>query len=230
MHSLQTAFPGTDFGFGVGRFEEYATFAAEYATGRPFILNQPIVASSTTGYVGAIQSALNRTTPGYGGDGPETDIEALFQLVTGRGFDGNNNGTMQDSGPAGLASTQLTPGTSGDVPAFASFVPDSANGVLPAAGNIGGAGFRYGALPIVLLATDIGVAYQPKGEVNISGAGGTSLPVRRLTQTSRPTTPFNSAAGLKGTVHAPTALGALVIELGTKADSNVEPSQQHNIL
>ena len=226
MTSLQTASPGTDFGFGVGRFEEYANFAAEYATGRPFILNQPIVASSTTGYVGAIQSALNRTTPGYGGDGPETDIEALYQLVTGRGFDGNNNGTMQDSGPAGLASTQLTPGTSGDVPAFASFVPDSANGVLPAAGNIGGAGFRYGALPIVLLATDIGVAYQPKGEVNILGAGGTSLPVGRLTQTSRPTTPFNSGAGLQETVTALNALGALVIGLGTNPDFAFDPRQQ----
>ena len=226
MTSLQTASPGTDFGFGVGRFEEYANFAAEYATGRPFILNQPIVASSTTGYVGAIQSALNRTTPGYGGDGPETDIEALYQLVTGRGFDGNNNGTMQDSGPAGLASTQLNPGTSGDVPAFASFVPDSANGVLPAAGNIGGAGFRYGALPIVLLATDIGVAYQPKGEVNILGAGGTSLPVGRLTQTSRPTTPFNSGAGLQETVTALNALGALVIGLGTNPDFAFDPRQQ----
>ena len=226
MTSLQTASPGTDFGFGVGRFEEYANFAAEYATGRPFILNQPIVASSTTGYVGAIQSALNRTTPGYGGDGPETDIEALYQLVTGRGFDGNNNGTMQDSGPAGLVSTQLNPGTSGDVPAFASFVPDSANGVLPAAGNIGGAGFRYGALPIVLLATDIGVAYQPKGEVNILGAGGTSLPVGRLTQTSRPTTPFNSGAGLQETVTALNALGALVIGLGTNPDFAFDPRQQ----
>ncbi len=72
----------------------------------------------------SIQAALNRTTPGYGGDAPETDIEALFQVVTGRGFDGNNNGSVLDSGPAGLASTQLTPGASGDVPSFASFTPD----------------------------------------------------------------------------------------------------------
>jgi hypothetical protein len=226
MSSLQTASPGTDFGFGVGRFEEYANFAAEYSTGRPFILNQPIVASSTTGYVGAIQSALNRTTPGYGGDGPETDIEALFQLVTGRGFDGNNNGSVLDSGAAGLGATQLTPGDSGDVPSFASFTPDAANGVLPAAGNIGGGGFRYGALPIVLLATDIGVAYQPKGEVNLTGAGGVSLPVGRLTQTSRPTTPFNSGAGLQETVTALNALGALVIGLGTNPDAAVDPRQQ----
>ena len=226
MTSLQTASPGTDFGFGVGRFEEYANFASEYATGRPFILNQPIVSSSTSGYVASIQAALNRTTPGYGGDGPETDIEALYQLVTGRGFDGNNNGSVLDSGPAGLASTQLNPGATGDVPSFASFVPDSANGVLPASGNIGGAGFRYGALPIVLLATDIGVAYQPKGETVIAGAGGVTLPISQLTQNSRATTPFNSGAGLQETITALNALGALVIGLGTNPVSNVDPRQQ----
>ncbi|MFN9384180.1 MAG: SdrD B-like domain-containing protein [Pirellulaceae bacterium] len=226
MTTLQTSLPGTDFGFGVGRFEEYANFAAEYASGRPFILNQPIVASSTTGYTAAIQAALNRTTPGYGGDGPETDIEALYQLVTGRGFDGNNNGSTLDSGPAGLAITQLTPGASGDVPPFASFVADPAQGVLPASGTIGGGGFRFGSLPIILLATDIGVAYQPKGETSIVGAGGVSVPMTALTQQSRPTTPFNSGAGIQETVTALNALGALVIGLGTNPLATIDPRQQ----
>lgn len=226
MATLQAASPGTNFGFGVGRFEEYANFGAEYASGRPFILNQPIVASSTDGYVAAIQAALNRTTPGYGGDGPETGIEALYQLVTGRGFDGNDNGTVLDSGPAGPASTQLTPGSSGDVPSFASFVADVTNGVLPAAGTVGGAGFRSGALPIVLLATDIGVAYQPKGETVIVGAGGVALPASRLTQQSRATTPYGSGAGLQETITALNALGALVIGLGTNPDAAVDPRQQ----
>jgi len=226
MTTLQTSLPGTDFGFGVGRFEEYANFAAEYASGRPFILNQPIVAASTNGYTAAIQAALNRTTPGYGGDGPETDIEALYQLVTGKGFDGNNNGSTLDSGPAGLAMTQLTPGSSGDVPPFASFVADPAQGVLPASGTIGGGGFRFGSLPIILLATDIGVAYQPKGETSIVGAGGVAVPMAALTQQSRPTTPFNSGAGIQETVTALNALGALVIGLGTNPGATIDPRQQ----
>ncbi|TXT20262.1 MAG: subtilisin-like serine protease, partial [Planctomycetota bacterium] len=92
ISTLTTALPGIDFGFGVARFEEYANFASENATGRPFTLNSPIVASSTPGFSTAIQAALDRTAPGYGGDGPETLIEALFQTVTGLGFDGNNNG------------------------------------------------------------------------------------------------------------------------------------------
>ncbi len=222
---LQTSLSGTDLAFGVGRFEEYGNFASEYGTGRPFVLNQPIVAASTAGYMTAIQAALNRTTPGYGGDGPETDIEALYQLVTGVGFDGNNNGSVMDSGAAGLGSTQLLPGNSGDVPSFASFTADASAGVLPAAGTVGGGGFRAGALPVILLATDIGFAYQPKGETSITGANGLTLPVSDLTGTSRASTPFNSGAGLQETITGLNALGALVIGLGTNTQSNVDPRQ-----
>lgn len=225
ISQLQAALPGTDLGFGVGRLEEYANFAYEYATGRPFTLNQPIVASSTAGYMTAIQAALNRTTPGYGGDTPETDIEALYQLVTGLGFDGNNNGSVLDSGPAGLASTQLNPGASGDVPSFASFMADPANSVLPAAGNIGGGGFRAGALPIILLATDTGFAYQPYGETAFTGLGGLSVPISMLTQASRPSTPFNYGAGFQQTITGLNALGALVVGLGTNVQLNLDPRQ-----
>ncbi len=226
MTQLQASLVGIDLGFGVGRFEEYGNFGAEYATGRPFVLNQPIVAASTAGYQTAVQAALDRTTPGYGGDQPETDIEALFQVVTGRGFDGNNNGSVLDSGPAGLASTQLVPGNSGDVPSFASFTADPAHSVFPAAGNVGGAGFRAGALPIILLATDTGFAYQPKGESVISGINGLTLPISSLTQTSRPTTPFSSGAGIQETITGLNALGALVIGLGTNPIPTVDPRQQ----
>lgn len=225
ISQLQASLPGVDMGFGVGRFEEYANFAYEYDSGRPFVLNQPIVASSTAGYMAAVQAALDRTTPGYGGDEPETDIEALYQLVTGKGFDGNNNGTVSDSGAAGLGSTQLSPGFSGDVPSFASFHADAGAGVLSPDGTVGGGGFRAGALPVVLLATDTGFAYQPKGESSITGLGGLSLPVSSLTGTSRSTTPNDQGAGLQETVTALNALGALVIGLGTNADSNVDPRQ-----
>lgn len=222
IDSLQASLPGTNLGFGVGRLEEYGNFAAEFANGRPFILNQPIVASSTPGFSSAIQSALDRMAPGYGGDAPETDIEALFQLVTGRGFDGNNNGTVSDSGPAGLSSTQLNPGASGDVPSFASFTADPINGVLAPDGNVGGGGFRAGALPIILLATDTGFAYQPKGETTIVG-GGVSLPVSDLIVDSRASTPFGSGAGIQETITGLNALGALVIGLGTQSDPALAP-------
>ncbi|MFO0889623.1 MAG: SdrD B-like domain-containing protein [Isosphaeraceae bacterium] len=225
ISQLLAALPGIDLGFGVGRFEEYGNFAYEYDTGRPFVLNQPIVAAGTAGYMTSIQAALDRTTPGYGGDQPETDIEALYQLVTGLGFDGNNNGSALDSGAAGLVSTQLNPGFSGDVPPFASFQPDPSGSVLPAAGTVGGAGFRAGALPIVLVATDTGFAYQPKGESTITGVGGVSLPLSAFAETSRPTTPYGSGAGIQQTITALNALGALVIGLGTNTEHTLDPRQ-----
>jgi hypothetical protein len=223
ISSLQTALPGLDMGFGVGRLEEYANFASEFSSGRPFVLNQPVVSQSTPNFATAIQNALNRMAPGYGGDTPETDIEALFQLVTGKGFDGNDNGSLLDSGPAGPASTQLTPGASGDVPPFASFTPDPANMVLAPSGNLGGGGFRAGALPIILLATDTGFAYQPKGETSITGVGGLTLPLSALTQSSRATTPFNAGAGIQETITALNSLGALVIGLGTNPGATLAP-------
>ncbi len=228
ISSLQTRLPGIDLGFGVGRLEEYGSFADEYADGRPFVLNQPIVAASASGYSqsqvqSAIQAALDRMAPGYGGDTPETVIEALYQMVTGAGFDGDNNGSTQDSGPAGLASTQITPGNSGDVPSFASFTSDPTNGVLSPSGNIGGAGFRSGALPIIITATDTGFAYQPNGETTITGVDGLSVPVTDITFNGRGTTPFDAGAGIQETVTGLNALGALVIGLGTNDLASQDP-------
>ena len=37
-----------------------------------------------------------------------------------------------------------------------------------------------GALPIILTATDIGFAYQPFGEANITGVGGVSVADQRI--------------------------------------------------
>ncbi len=159
----------------------------------------------------------------HGSDGPETLIEALFQTVTGLGFDGNNNGTFSDSGAAGLVSTQLTPGASGDVPSFASYTVDASGSAVPAAGSLGGAGFRAGALSIILAATDIGLAYQPKGETSILGVGGATLPLSAFTHTSRATTPFNYGAGIQETITGLNALGALVIGLGTNPDLTADP-------
>jgi len=161
---LQTALPAVDFGFGVGRFEDYGGpgngFSGgefgELPEGRPFILNQPIVTESDAVDGGTtlndlIVAALGRTAPGFGGDGPESSIaEGLFQVATGIGFDGDGDGSNTGSGAAGAVSTQITPGTSGDVPAFSTLDP-----TVISSGSVGGAGYRDGALRLLILATDI---------------------------------------------------------------------------
>lgn len=157
VSALETGLPGVSFGFGVGRFEDYggpgSDFSGENLDGRPFVLNQPIVTAATAGSAAArdalIATALGRGALGFGGDTPETSVgEALYQVATGKGFDGDGNGSTLDSGVAGAVGTQTSPGSSGDVPAFAS-------NTAPASGSLGGVGFRSGALHIVIIATDV---------------------------------------------------------------------------
>ena len=192
--SLQTALPGVDIGFGVSRFEDYGgpfhSISTENQDGRPFILDQPIITASAATAAGTdlntlMKNALAATAPGFGGDTPEADIEGLYQLATGAGFDGNGNGSNLDSGPAGaLATTAVNPGNSGDIPPFSS-------NVGLASGSLGGIGWRPDAEHIILLATDTApVAAFSTSPIpaTVTGLGGVSVP----------STAFESTAGRAG--------------------------------
>lgn len=183
VESLETSLPDVDFGFGVGRFEDYggsgSSFSEEVLNGRPFILNQPVITVAGAGSAAArdtlISQALSRSAPGFGGDIPESSIaEGLYQIATGIGFDGDGNGSSLDSGNAGDIDTQTNPGNSGDVPPFSS-------NLAPTSGSLGGVGWRADALHLVVLATDTcPVAPFPAGNPipdSITGAGGVSEPV-----------------------------------------------------
>src|SRR4029078_12951797 len=105
-------------------------------------------------------------------DSPESTMEALYQIATGAGLDGNANANTTDSGAAGALATQTTPGVSGDIPKFST-------NVLPASGTLGGVGWRAGALHLVLLAGDIAPVAAFTGvtaPTSITGAGGSSEP------------------------------------------------------
>jgi hypothetical protein len=238
---LEAALPGVEFGFGVGRFEDYGgpgnVFSGDTTSARPFTLNQPIVTAATAGGAAArntlISDALARSAPGGGGDGPESGLEGLFQAATGAGFDGDGNGVTSDSGAAGAVATQTTPGTSGDVPAFSS-------NVAPTSGSLGGFGFRPGALHLTILATDIvSIAANPSGAAipaTITGTGG-SEPIGALAGSATPgsgrfgfvsdakgsggtvasaVAPLG-AATVQGTVNALNALGIRVLGMGPGA-------------
>ena len=249
--NLETAFPDVEFGFGVARFEDYggpgASFSGETTDGRPFILNQPIVTAADAGGATArntlISDALSRTAPGFGGDGPESAIaEGLFQVATGIGFDGNGDGDTEDSGAAGDAGTQTSPGTSGDVPAFAT-------NTLPVSGTLGGVGWRSDAQKIVIVATDVCsiAAFDPETGVptEITGAGGSSEPVSAFACNSTSpgsdrfgfvsdgkSTTDNTVSGavvpseagtVQATVDALNALGIQVVGVGPGAGPSTSP-------
>jgi hypothetical protein len=181
---LEQQVPGVEFGFGVGRFEDYGGpgtgFSGEDVQGRPFILNQPIVTAADAGSAAnrdsLMKDALSRTAPGFGGDDPEADLEALSQVATGLGFDGDGDGStigVQGLQPAGSLGAQTDQDGSGDVPAFSTLDPSIVH-----SGSLGGAGFRPGALHIVFHATDICsvTAFDPAVgiPVDVSGTGGTA--------------------------------------------------------
>ncbi len=191
VSSLLTRFPDVSFAFGVGRFEDYGGagrgFSNESTSGRPFILNQPIVSSDTPDFDTLLSTALGNSAPGYGGDAPETAVEALWQIATGQGLDGDGNGSKLDSGNAGETGTQTSPGDSGDVPPFSS-------NTLPTSGSLGGVGWRATAFKIVILATDVCsvVSFASDPPDTIEGIGGT-VPMAAFACSS--TTPGSSRFG-----------------------------------
>jgi hypothetical protein len=119
-----------DTAFGVARFDDFpvAGYGNEAGGDRPFILGQRV-----TNVMADITAAVDRldTPLHWGGDGPESQIEALYQAATGAGFR-SRTGVVW-------------------VPVF-----DAAAGFDPARGHgrIGGVGFREDALPIIIMATD----------------------------------------------------------------------------
>jgi hypothetical protein len=131
-----------DLGFGVARFEDYA-FGSYGSPGadKPFTLRQPVTTD-----VGVVQATFASLNTASGGDGPESGFEALHQAVTGAGYD-------QDCDLVYDALTDVPPYVSdapGDV--FAGAAEDVAT--YDGGGTRGGMGFRDGAFPIVVFATD----------------------------------------------------------------------------
>ncbi len=243
VSTLEATVPGIDFGFGVGRFEDYGGpgtgFSLDDATARPFILSQPIITATDAGgdleRDTLISAALLRTAPGFGGDKPEAAIaEGLYQIATGIGFDGDGNGNTSGSGPAGASSTQISPGTSGDVPAFSS-------NVAPTSGTLGGVGWRSDALHLVILATDVcTIAAFPTGTTfptTITGVGGSEPHTTFTCSTDTGTDRFGfvsnsktsedntvidavvptGAGTVQNTIDALNALGIRVIGMGPEA-------------
>lgn len=97
--------------------------------------------------------------------------------------------------------------------------------VLQGPGTRGGAGFRPGAIPIILAATDTGTAFQP-GPADIDdiiGIDGLEIPITDFTDASRAKTTFDQGATIQQAINALLGQGALVIGLGTDSDPGSAP-------
>jgi hypothetical protein len=130
--------------FALATFDDYNHGSMGSGQDKPFILLQQITDSTSD-----MQAALNAIPGHSGGDGQESDHEALYQAITGNGYDMNCDSAYD---------------TSDDVPPFIGSSGDAFNGKsstesydssVPGTGSGGGMGFRDFSLPIIVYATDI---------------------------------------------------------------------------
>lgn len=131
-----------DVAYGVAEFDDYAMspFGSTNWGDKPYILRQQVTDNTT-----AVQSTLNLLTVRDGLDWPESAMEAIYQACSGQGYDQNCDGNFQWD-------TDVRPFVASGADAFAG----SESGIYDPSepGNRGGAGFREGALPVIVYATD----------------------------------------------------------------------------
>ncbi len=129
--SLAESIPS--IGLGVGYFRDFPAGECGHVGDKPWKLLQRITTVNTPEGLALVQTAAGKLSAGGGIDTPESTWQALHHIATGVGFGSGIN----------------------EVEAFD---PSTAEPVTPLAGEalgtIGGAGFRAGALPIVILISD----------------------------------------------------------------------------
>ena len=130
-----------DVTFGVATYDDYNDAGFGSGADKPFIL-----LTQQTSDPERAQSALDTIALHSGGDGPESTHEALLQTLTGRGYDQNCDGLVNDED---------------DVPPFIASRDDPFGGAVeaierdvPGTGTNGGVGYRDGTLRFIAYATD----------------------------------------------------------------------------
>lgn len=129
---------------GVAVFQEYAAMPMSSGNDVPFLLEQQL-----TGDLGAATSALSSVGIHYGGniDWPEASMEALYQALTGAGYDLDCD-TVFDR------TEDVRPFLADASDPFGGLGGQAYDRTDSSGGTLGGAGFREGSQPILLLVTD----------------------------------------------------------------------------
>jgi hypothetical protein len=138
-----------DAEYGVATFDDYAYGGFGGGADRPFIMRQQITSDTAL-----VQGVLSSIPLHGGGDTPESGTEAVYQALSGAGYDQNCNGVF-DPG------TDVPPFISSPTDPFGGFGPQAQAGGVAGGGPNGGMGFRDYALPIVVYATDADMRTYP---------------------------------------------------------------------
>ena len=188
VSELATAIP--DAQYGAATFDDYAYGSFGYTSSgdKPFILRKQI-----TDNTAAVQATFSGVSIHYGGDGPESGMEAVYQAASGAGYDQNCSRTY-DGG------TDVPPFIADPLDAFGGST-EAYDPTVTGGGTIGGFGFRDYALPVIFYATD---NYMRDPEAGYGTPGGCP-----------------SDAGYSDVVAAVTDIGARLIGLGARTSTPV---------
>jgi hypothetical protein len=132
-----------DLRLGYATFDDYAYGSYGTAgTDKPFILRRQV-----TSDLAAVQAELDDSVLHSGGDGPEGSMEALYQALTGAGYDQDCDGSYDTS-------SDVFPLMASATDPFSGLGGESWDGSVAGGGARGGLGFRGGTTPVILYITD----------------------------------------------------------------------------
>jgi len=141
---IDAAIGGSPALYGFATYDDYAFASYGYASSgdKPFILRHNISSDRDS-----VSSAMSSAPIHFGGDGPESGIEGLYQGLTGIGYDQNCNAIYNsdtDVKPLIASASDPFEGTGGA----------ASDDIETLVGTLGGYGFSGSALPIIIYATD----------------------------------------------------------------------------
>jgi hypothetical protein len=162
-----------DMAYGFATYDDYTCcgYGSSGSGDRPFILQQQVTTDTSM-----VQAALNACPNHYGADGPESSVEALYQGITGDGYDMSCDGSF-------TSDADVLPFIASSSDPFGGTAGESYDASTPDAGTRGGFGFRNYALAVLVYATDADLrdpddGYGTPGGCPVDGSG--SLVVSEL--------------------------------------------------
>jgi hypothetical protein len=129
--------------YGVASFADYRYSSMGSPGDYPFVMRQQL-----TDDVAEVETQMGYLQPNGGNDSPESTIEAVYQTLTGAGYDLGCNGTFdRDYDVKPFIASKDDPFGGAEEGVYDETVSNT--------GDRGGMGFRSGALPVVVYATDL---------------------------------------------------------------------------
>jgi hypothetical protein len=180
--------------FSFSTFDDYAYGSYGTAgTDLPFELGRQV-----TDVTADVDDAIDAAAIHAGADGPESGMEALYQALTGDGYDQDCDGALDGT-------TDVPPFVADASDAFSGSETGTYDATVSGTGTLGGVGFLDDGIPIVVILTDNYLRDPESSNSTYNGSpGGCPLD-----------------AGASDVVSAASALGAWVVGLGANTSTPI---------